>query len=156
MKWDRSIAIGIANAACTICGGLGIVLDRSEEERACECVFRAAFRSCYQGFVECLALAERTASVSWEPCSGPKGGRTFSRKREEYVVDFLNVTEQNLDPEDYRLFRYHFLLGADCNACCEKLHMDPNKYFYSLYRIESQLGCALAEIEPYPLYPLRE
>jgi hypothetical protein len=156
MLWNRSIAIGIANAACTACEGVGIVLNRHDKEVPCACALRAIFRACYQGFVECAALGERTASVSWEPCHGPKGGRTFSRKREEYMVDFLNVTERNISPEEFRLFRYHFLLGADSTLCCRKLHMDRGTFFHSVYRIEQKLGRVFAELEPYPLYPLRE
>ena len=85
MLWNRSTTIGIANATCTSCEGIGLVLDRNDQEVPCDCMLRAVFRACLTGFVECVALGERTASVSWEPCNGPTGGRVFSRKREEYM-----------------------------------------------------------------------
>jgi hypothetical protein len=156
MVWNRSVAIGIANVTCTTCEGLGLVLDRHDQETPCDCVLRGVFRACYQGFVECVALGERTASVSWEPCHGPKGGRMFSRKREEYIVDFLNVARRSLTPVEHQLFRYHFLLGANWRLCGQKLQMDRGTFFHALYRIERKLGRVLAELQPYPLYPLRD
>ena len=156
MVWNRSTAIGIANAACTVCGGVGLIHDRADHDTPCDCVLRAIFRACYQGCLECVALRERTAAISWEPCHGPKGGRMFSRKREEYIVDFLNVAQRHLQPLEHRLFRYHFVLGADSNLCTRKLQMDRGTFFHQLYRLEQKLGRVYAELKPYPLYPLRE
>jgi hypothetical protein len=156
MVWNRSTAIGIANATCTACKGVGIVLDRYDEEVPCGCVFRAVFRACFAGFAECVALGERTASVSWEPCYGPTGGRMYSRKREEYIADFLGVTQRSLTEEEYRVFRYYFLLGADYVLCCRKLDTDKGTFFHTIYNIEEKLGRIYAELQPYALYPLRE
>jgi len=156
MIWNRSIAIGIANADCVTCGGLGLIHHCPDQDIPCDCVLRAVFRACYQGFVECVALRERTAAVSWEPCRGPQGGRMFSRKREEYIVDFLNVAQRHLQSQEYRMFRYHFVLGADSNLCTRKLHMDRGTFFHALYRLEAKLGRVFAELKPYPLYPLRD
>ena len=156
MLWNRSTTIGIANATCTSCQGGGLVLGRDDRQIPCDCVLRGVFRACLTGFKECVALGERTASVSWEPCHGPTGGRVFSRKREEYLADFLRVTERSLTTEEYRIFRYHFLLGADYYLCCQKLHMDRGSFFHAIYRLEEKLGRVYAELEPYPLYPLRD
>ena len=156
MQWNRSITIGIANGSCAFCQGVGMIVDRNEEEAPCDCVLRAAFRACYQAFVECVALAERTAAVSWEPCHGPKGGRMFSRKREEYVADFLNVAERHLRGTEYRIFRYYFVLGADSTICGQKLGMDRGTFFHHVYRVERKLGRVFSELQPYPLYPLRD
>ena len=150
------MTIGIANAACVYCEGMGLVLDRDDQESPCECALRAVFNSCLYAFKECVALGERTASVSWEPCYGPTGGRVFSRKREEYLADFLLVTERSLTEEDYRIFRYHFLLGADSQICCQKLNMDRGIFFHLIYRMKQRLGRVYAELQPYPLYPLRD
>jgi hypothetical protein len=133
-----------------------MVLDRKDQELPCDCVLRSVFRACLNCFIECVALGERTASVSWEPCYGPIGGRVFSRKREEYIADFLRVTERALTPEEYRIFRYHFLLGADYYLCCQKLKMERGNFFHALYRLEEKLGRVYAELKPYPLYPLRD
>jgi hypothetical protein len=133
-----------------------MVVDRGDRHVPCDCALRGIFRACLTGFKECLALSERTASVSWEPCNGPIGGRVFSRKREEYLADYMRVTERALSKDEYQIFRYHFLLGADYYLCCQKLHMDRGSFFHAIYKLEEKLGRVYAELEPYPLYPLRD
>jgi hypothetical protein len=94
--------------------------------------------------------------VSLEFCRGRDGRRTYSRKREEYVADFCLVSRRVLDDYEHRLFRFHFVLGADWKLCCRQLHMDRGAFFHSIYRIEQRLGRVFAELEPYALYPLSE
>jgi hypothetical protein len=55
-----------------------------------------------------------------------------------------------------KVFRFHFLLGADWRLCCRQLKMDRGSFFHTIYRIEQKLGRIFAELEPYPLYPLSE
>jgi hypothetical protein len=57
---------------------------------------------------------------------------------------------------EYRLFRYHFILGADWRLCVRKLGMDRGNFFHSVYRIEQKLGRAFRELQPYGLFPLDE
>ncbi len=54
----------------------------------------------------------------------------------------------------YRLFRYHFLLGADWTLCTRKLSMSRGNFFHAVYRIEQKLGRVFRELQPYPLFPL--
>jgi len=88
------------------------------------------------------------------------GGRekrfTWGRKDEEYVADFCLVSRRHLSAEEYRVFKYHFLLGADWKLCCRQLKMDRGNFFHMVYRIETRLGRVFREIEPYSLYPLDE
>ncbi|MCE5310771.1 MAG: hypothetical protein LLG20_24285 [Acidobacteriales bacterium] len=88
------------------------------------------------------------------------GGRekrfTWSRKDEEYVADFCLVGRRHLSAEEYRVFKYHFLLGADWKLCCRQLKMERGNFFHMVYRIETQLGHVFRELEPYSLYPLDE
>jgi hypothetical protein len=77
-------------------------------------------------------------------------------KREEYMADFCLVSRRVLDETQHRIFRYHYLLGADWRLCCRKLNLDRGDFFHEVYRIEAKLGRAFVELEPYPLYPLRE
>ena len=77
-------------------------------------------------------------------------------KREEFMADFCLVSRRALDDFEYKIFRYHYLLGADWRLCCRQLKMDRGDFFHTLYRIEAKLGRIYAELEPYPLYPLRE
>lgn len=87
---------------------------------------------------------------------GPAIARTFSRKREEYMADFCLIARRTLTDEEHALFRYHFLLGADWRLCCRRLNVERGDFFHFIYRIQRKLGRVFAEVEPYPLYPLRE
>jgi hypothetical protein len=72
------------------------------------------------------------------------------------MADFCLVSRRVLDEADHRVFRAHFLLGANWKLCCRQLNMDRGNFFHAVYRIEQQLGRAFAELEPYPLFPLDE
>jgi hypothetical protein len=156
MTWNRSTAIGLAKASCAFCLGHGMRPTRHQSEAPCRCVFRAVFRACYNRFRECAAKGECTSTVSLEFCDGREGRRTYSRKREEYMADFCLVSRRVLDNFEHRLFRYHFLLGADWQLCCRQMGIDRGTFFHAVYDIEQKLGRAFAEIEPYPLYPVNE
>jgi hypothetical protein len=157
MQWNRSSAIGLALASCSQCGGEGMrVIRRGAAERPCDCVFRAIFRTCYNRFREFAAQGAEAGTVSLECTQGPTGYRVYSRKREEYMADFCVVSRRALGDQDYELFRYVFLLGADWRLCLRKLNMDRGEFFHHIYRMEKRLGRYYAEMEPYPLYPLDE
>ncbi len=155
-RWNRSQTIGLAKASCTACEGLGVRILHKGKEAPCNCVFRAVFRACYRRFRECVINGERTSTVSLEFCRGRDGRRVFARKREEYMADFCLVSRRVLTEADYRVFRFHFLLGADWKLCCRRLNMDRGNFFHAVYRIEQRLGRAFAELKPYALYPLDE
>ena len=84
------------------------------------------------------------------------GGKSWCRKDEEYIADFLLVSRRSLDAAEYRIFNYHFLLGADGGLCCRKLKMDPGDFYHAIYRIQERLGLVFRELEPYALFPLDE
>jgi hypothetical protein len=125
-------------------------------EAPCNCVFRAVFRSCFNRFREFAANADHIGTVSLDFCRGRDGRRSYARKREEYVADLCLVSRRVLDDYEHRLFRFHFLLGADWRLCCRQLQMDRGTFFHSIYRIEQRLGRVFAELEPYALYPVSE
>jgi hypothetical protein len=75
-------------------------------------------------------------------------------KDEEFIADFTLVARRNLTDEEHRLFRFHFLLGADWKLCSRKLGMERGNFFHAVYRIEQKLGRVFRELEPYPLFPL--
>ena len=125
-------------------------------EAPCSCVLRTVFRACYNRFRECEALGERTSAVSLEYLPGALRLCAYSRKREEYMCDFDLVSRRALNEFEHRIFRYHFLLGADWKLCCTRLKMDRGTFFHALYRIEEKLGRIYAELKPYPLYPLED
>ena len=82
--------------------------------------------------------------------------QSYGRKTEEYMADFCLVSRRHLDDLEYRIFRFHFLLGADWKLCCRRLQMDRGTFFHAVYRIEQRLGRIFRELEPYSLYPLDE
>lgn len=77
-------------------------------------------------------------------------------KNEEYMADFALVSRKALDEDEYRIFKFHYLLGADWKMCCRRLNMDRGSFFHELYRIEQKLGRVYRELEPYALFPLDE
>ena len=94
--------------------------------------------------------------VSLEPHTGRSRPSTWGRKDEEYIADFTLISKRVLDDFDQKLFRYHFLLGADWKLCSRQLHIDRGNFFHAVYRIEQKLGRTFRELQPYPLYPLDE
>lgn len=156
MQWNRTNLIGLAKASCTYCQGHGLRLIHKDKEVPCNCVFRAMFRSCYNRFRECAIMGAQPGKVSLESGKGPTGHAIYSRKREEYAADFVIVSRRVLTEEELRIFRFHFLLGADWRLCCDQLRMDRGDFFHMVYRIEQVLGKTFATLEPYGLYPLAE
>lgn len=86
----------------------------------------------------------------------PGGGRTniWGRKDEEFIADFILVSKRTLTEQDFDVFKYHFLLGADWKLCCRRLGIDRGNFFHAVYRIERQLGRVFRELEPYSLFPI--
>ena len=156
MDWNRSNAIGLALASCTQCEGHGIKEIRGGAEIPCSCVFRAIFRACYRRFRECASPGVVPGAVSLDHIQGPVGKRIYSLKREEFLADFCLAARRSLSDNDYRIFKYTFLLGADWTLCCKRLNLDRGTYFHHVYRVQGILGRNFAEMEPYPLYPLDE
>ena len=156
MQWNRSNVIGLAKVSCSICHGIGLRLVHKGKEVPCQCIFRAVFRACHNRFRECVAKGAHTSTVTLEFCRGAEGRQTYSRKREEFIADFCLVSRRHLTDAEHRVFRFHFLLGADWRLCCRRLGMDRGTFFHQVYRIQHKLGQAFAEIQPYALYPLDE
>jgi hypothetical protein len=94
--------------------------------------------------------------VRLELIGGHNRRSVWSRKDEEYVADFCLVSKRFLDEFEYKLFRFHFLLGADWRLCCRQLKMDKGVFFHAVYRIQQKLGRAFRELKPYALFPLDE
>ena len=152
---ERSEDIALAGPKCKYCLGSGVRPGRrAGEQHPCHCVFRAIFKTCYVRFRECCVLEKYVCTVSLEWTSGPIGKRFYGRKLEEYAADFCIVSRRVLSEEQYRLFRYHHLLGADWKLCCRQLKIDKGTFFHEVYKIEERLGRTFRELKPYPLFPL--
>ena len=154
MKWTRSDALALSAPGCTHCRGLGF--RHLNDEAPCNCVLRAIFRVCYAHFRYCSTSERWISRVSLEGNRGGQRKTTWSRKNEEFIADFCMVSRRTLSDAEYKLFKYHFLLGADWKLCCQKLAIDRGTFFHEVYRVEQRLGRVFRELQPYGLYPLDE
>jgi hypothetical protein len=91
-----------------------------------------------------------------EPAIGRQRNATWGRKDEEFMADFSLMAKRHLDETEYRIFRFHFILGADWRLCCRRLEMDRGSFFHAVYRIQQTLGRVFRETEPYGLFPVDE
>jgi hypothetical protein len=156
MNWTRSETLALAQQSCTHCYGLGLRPGRAGASNPCNCVFRAIFRACYARFQQCASKEKYISRVSLEANPGRQRKAIWGLKNEEYIADFCLVSRRTLTEDQHRLFRYHFLLGADWRLCCRKLKMDRGTFFHEVYRIEEKLGRTFRELEPHALFPLDE
>ncbi len=156
MEWTRSETLVLAMHNCTQCRGAGLRLSARGALAPCNCVFRAIFRICYDRFIRCTEQERYVSRVSQEAHLGKSRPSTWGRKDEEYIADFCLVSRRALTASEDKIFRYHFLLGADWKLCARKLGIDRGSFFHAVYRIEQKLGRVFRELEPYPLFPLDE
>lgn len=155
-EWTRSETLGLAKHTCMQCFGLGLRAGRGGQSVPCGCVFREIFRACFNRFRYCDTKEKYMSRATLEFTGKGSKRFTWSRKDEEYVADFCLVSRRHLSDEEYRVFKFHFLLGADWKLCCRRLKMDRGNFFHMVYRIETRLGRTFRELEPYCLYPLDE
>lgn len=156
MEWTRSETLVLACNNCAQCHGMGLRQGRGSETAPCNCVFRAIFRACYDRFISCATDGRRMSNAKLEFNAGTNRRCTFGRKEEEYIADFCLLSQRVLTDGEHRIFRYHFLLGADWRLCCRKLKIDRGTFFHTVYRIQQRLGRVFREIRPYGLFPLDE
>lgn len=156
MEWTRSETIALAKQSCTQCHGLGLRLGKKGSTAPCNCVLRAVFRACYARFRCCTVKEKHMSRISLEFIPGRERNFSWGRKDEEYMADFILVSRRTLDEFENKIFRFHFLLGADWRLCCRRLDIDRGTFFHAVYRIEQKLGRIFRELEPYSLFPLDE
>jgi hypothetical protein len=159
MQWNRSEAIGTSSSTCAHCHGEGLrQLTRKKHgsSKPCNCTLRGVFRACLAKFRECVEKPKHLSRATLQTCSGKEGYRVWGRKDEEYMADFYLLAKRNLDEEHFRIFKFHFLLGADWRLCCRRLNMERGNFFHAVYRIQQQLGRVFRETKPFALFPLDE
>jgi hypothetical protein len=119
-------------------------------------VLRAIFRICFEKFYHISSQEKRMTQATLDG-AGPQCRKVvWGRKDEEYVADFLALTKRSLNEEEYRIFRMHYLLGANWRMCCQRLSVDKGQFFHIVYRIEQKVGRVFKETQPYALYPVDE
>ena len=157
MEWTRSETIAVAKQSCVLCRGDGLRTTPIKGQKSpCNCVLRNIFRACYNRFRMCLSKEKYISRVTLENCSGRDGKRVWARKDEDFIADFCLVSRRTLNDYEYRIFRFHFLLGADWRLCCRRLEVDRGTFFHTVYRIQQKLGRTFRELEPFALFPLDE
>ena len=155
MEWTRSETIGLACPTCVFCRGLGLRRAlRGNPERPCGCVFRAIFKACLEKFQRCIEKSGYTSAVSADRVQGPIGNRMFGRKNEEFIADFELTARRSLRGQEYDLFKWHYLYGADFRLCCIKMNIDKGTFYHLVYVIQEKLGRVFREMQPYALFPL--
>lgn len=94
--------------------------------------------------------------VSLESNPGKQRKSVWGMKNEEYMADFCLVSRRHLTDYEYKVFKFHFLHGADWKLCCRQLNIDRGTFFHEVYRIQQKLGRIFRELEPHALFPLDE
>jgi len=155
MNWNRTETVGLANPKCAHCRGIGLLLSR-QGLVPCRCVLRKIFRRCYNRFRSAVLKCGGCTKSSMEYTAGRDGRFCWGRKDEEFVADFLLVSRRSLSQDEYDIFNYHYLLGADWRLCCRRLDLERGAFFHEVYRIEEKLGRIYRELQPYSLFPLDE
>ena len=156
MEWNRIDVLSLARLSCRLCAGEGTKEEKEGRIIPCPCVLRAIFRACYARFRVCVEKEKYISRVSFEHFGGKERRMMWCRKDEEYAADFHLVSRRVLDPFHYRIFTYHFLLGADWKLCAGRLGIDRGQFFHAVYRVQETLGRVFFEMEPHGLYPPRE
>lgn len=157
-EWSRSDTIALAKESCTQCRGLGLRnYTKKEQDTPCNCVLRAIFRACYNRLRHCVQKEKHMSQARIQVIgSSQRRQVVWGRRDEEYIADFQLVSRRYLDDNEYRLFRFHFILGADWKMCCRRLKMDRGSFFHEIYRIQQKLGRVFRDLQPYALFPLDE
>jgi|SRR5579884_1612389 len=156
MEWTRSETLALAAPQCAYCYGLGLRDGQDNRKEPCNCVLRQIFRDCYTRFRTCSGQDKYVSRSRLELVPGSSSNYNWARKDEEFAADFCLVSRRALNDVEYRLFKYHFLLGADWRLCCRKLNVDKGIFFHNVYRIQEKLGRIFRELKPYALYPIDE
>ena len=158
MNCNRSETLALASEKCSLCLGMGLRRTAVRgKETPCNCVLRGIFRACFSRFRQCAEKEQKMSQVSWDFFDkGASGRRSYGLRDEEYMADFCITAKRNLDELEYKIFRFHFLLGADWKLCCRQLKMDRGAFFHAVYRIQQNLGRVFRELETYALFPLDE
>jgi hypothetical protein len=156
MQWTRTETLALAQQSCTLCHGLGLKPSSTGASTPCACVFRAIFRACHRKFRECADREKHVSRVSLEANRGAQRKNIFGLKGEEYMADFCLVSRRSLTEQEYQIFKFHFLLGADWKLCCRRLNMERGAFYHEVYRIQERLGRVFRELQPYALFPVDE
>lgn len=157
MQWTRSETLALSQPGCAYCLGIGLRpgADR-KHETPCGCVLRKIFRICHKRFRKCAEAGQYISRVSLEANRSRQRKVIWGLKNEEFMADFSLIAQRTLTERHHKIFRFHFLLGADWRQCTKKLGCTRGDFFHEVYRMEEALGRAFRETEPHALFPVDE
>lgn len=135
-QWNDARLRFLADDRCRNCRGLGFS-GVNGSSAVCACVYREAFRACHNRY---LALRERISQV-------------WSQRAIEYVADFILMARRNLDADGFALFVGRYLKLETPEQTCRRLRIPDRTYRWRVAAIETTIGRAFSETEPYGLYP---
>jgi hypothetical protein len=86
------------------------------------------------------------------------GGKAGKHRlaEENFLADVFLIAKRTLAEDDFRLFRFRYLLGAAVKLCAARLGMDFRTCEQRLAEIESVLGAAFRDTRPYSVFPIGE
>ncbi len=154
MDWNSSHDMLLASHDCTRCHGVGHRPGRKGQALSCSCVLRNIFRACFRRFRECAESETSLRGVTLERSSGQLRRCFYGRKKEEYLADFYLIARRTLTGEEFTMFKYYYLYGANWKLCMRQFGMERGPFFHTVYRIQQKLGATFRDIRPYPLFPL--
>ena len=145
MEWNHLNTDTLARPTCAYCLGTGSCKERGGKDVVCDCKLRQSFRECF----DCFKASAVLSGVR-------RDHTTWVRKSEEFRADFVLTAKRTLDASEWRIFAAYYLLGADARLCARQFKMNLDTFKHTRYPIEAKLGRAFREMEPFPLYPVKQ
>ena len=121
-----------AHHLCPDCNGWG----ETVRGTICRFVNQEIFRRCLE---------------YWQRCAVSS---LVDLRRLEWRADFELLARRHLNHTHHRLFRWHYLLGADARLCAGRLGMSSVEFSLAAARVGDILGHLCANERPYAVYPI--
>jgi hypothetical protein len=80
----------------------------------------------------------------------------YGRRGEEFRADMLLLARRSLREQDLWLFEGHYLAGWPWRPCSQALGLSRQAFFREIYILAERMGRLMAELQPYPLWPIHE
>ena len=142
--------IALAKTGCMHCNGIG-----RRDGAICTCVHWNIFNIVWTKLRYCAAGYHCLRPIPLDHFADGGGSKLGQRMQSaEFIADVALTAKRTLSEDDYRLFRFRYLLGASANMCAARLGMDLEPCVQRLQDIEARLGQAFRDTHPYALYPL--
>jgi hypothetical protein len=146
------IALAAASSECVYCQGLGV--PAKGKKGTCNCVYREIFRSCLRGYHNLELPPVRIAPYGESTqIHNMRGSRM---RGADFRADFVMLAKRTLPDELLSLFRSRFLNGEPRHIYMRRMDLDRGEYWHLVYRVSVRMGRAIADSEPYSLYPVSD